>query len=669
MNTEEKRIRELQKTLREHNYRYYVLDDPLISDAEYDRLFRELQELEKKYPHLSADDSPTRRVGGRVLQGFTQHTHRTPMLSLANALNENELRDFHVRIVKFTGDPETELVGEPKLDGLGVELVYENGVLTTGATRGDGYSGENVTENIRTIRQVPLRLQGDCIPSVLEVRGEVIISKKNFINLNKERQEKGEKLFANPRNAAAGSLRQLDPSITARRPLEIFIYAAGLIEGLEFKTHWEFLKQLKSWGFPVNPMNELLHGEKEMCAYFRKLENERESLPYDIDGVVIKINDILLQQLMGMRTRTPRWAIAGKFKARQEITQIESIDVQVGRTGILTPVANLKPVQIGGVQVKRATLHNQDEIDRKDIRIGDWVVVERAGDVIPKVIKVIEERRPENTTPYKMPAQCPVCGAAVQRIADGVALRCVHRECPAQLKNGIAHFASKKAMDIDGLGDKIVDQLVDEGLIASFTDLYRLKFEDLVRLERFGERSARNLIDAIQASKKRPLKNVIYALGIPNIGEYLSSILAVKFGSLDALLAAEREKLLQIEDIGDIVAESIISFMADKDNRAMIKTLQKYGIDPRDAAERELPLKDKTFVFTGGLESMTRDEAKEKVQELGARAAGSVSTKTDFVVAGADAGSKLVKARKLGVTVLDEAAFMQLIGDILNKKP
>lgn len=667
MNNEEKRIRELQQTLREHNYRYYVLDDPLISDAEYDRLFRELQELENKYPHLVTDDSPTRRVGGTVLQGFSQHTHRTPMLSLANALNEEELKDFHSRIVKFTGETGTELVGEPKLDGLGVELVYENGVLTTGATRGDGNSGENVTENIRTIRQIPLRLQGNDIPSVLEVRGEVIISKENFIKLNKEREEKAEKLFANPRNAAAGSLRQLDSRITAKRPLDIFIYAPGLIEGLEFKTHWEFLKKLKVWGFPVNPMNELLHGEKEMIAYFRKMEKEREMLPYDIDGIVIKINDISLQQKIGMRTRTPRWAIAGKFKARQEVTQIESIDVQVGRTGILTPVANLKPVRIGGVLVKRATLHNQDEIDRKDIRIGDWVIVERAGDVIPKVIKVIAERRPGNTVPYKMPDHCPVCGAAVQRITDGVALKCVHRECPAQLKNGISHFASKKAMDIDGLGDKIVEQLVDKGLVASFTDLYRLKFEELIQLQRFGERSARKLLDAIEASKKRPLKNLIYALGIPNIGEYLSSILAVKFGSLDALLAAERDKLLQIDDIGDIVAESIQSFIADKDNRAMIKALQKCGVDPRTSAGREQPLKDKTFVFTGGLESMTRDEAKEKVQELGGRAAGSVSTKTDYVVAGTDAGSKLEKARKLGVSVLNEAAFIQLITEIQDK--
>lgn len=668
MNAEEKRIRELQESLREHNYRYYVLDDPLISDAEYDRLFRELQDLEKRYPYLASEDSPTRRIGAAAQDRFSPHTHRTPMLSLANALNEGELRDFHARIVKFTGDPGTELVGEPKLDGLGVELVYEDGVLVTGATRGDGYTGEDVTDNIRTIRQIPLRLHGENIPPLLEVRGEVIFSKENFIRLNKEREEKGEKLFANPRNAAAGSLRQLDSHISAQRPLEIYIYAAGMIDGMEFKTHWEFLKRLREWGFRVNPMNKLLYGEEDMIAYFREMEQKRESLPYDIDGIVVKVNDLALQDKMGMRTRTPRWAIAGKFKARQEITQIESIDVQVGRTGILTPVANLRPVRIGGVLVKRVTLHNQDEIDRKDIRIGDWVVVERAGDVIPKVVTVIGERRPADARPYRMPDHCPVCGAAVQRIGDGVALRCVHRECPAQLKNGIVHFASKRAMDIDGLGDKIVDQLISEGLIASFTDLYRLKFEDLIRLERFGERSARNLLDALAVSKKRPLKNVIYALGIPNVGEYLSSVLAGHFGSLDKLLDAEHETLTGIEDIGDIVAESIVSFMADKDNRAMILALQESGIDPRISAGGGLPLKNKTFVFTGGLESMTRDAAKEQVQEFGARAAGSVSSRTDYVVAGSNAGSKLEKAKKLGITVLDEAAFIQFIEDIRNKK-
>lgn len=668
MNATEKAIRELQEILREHNYRYYVLDDPLISDAEYDSLFRKLLELERQYPEYAGPDSPTLRVGADVLQNFGTLEHRFPMLSLANALNEEELRDFHVRLVKFTGEPKTELVGEPKLDGLGVELIYRDGVFTAGSTRGDGYTGEDITANLRTIRQIPLRLQGEDIPPLLEVRGEVIISKENFIRLNQEREENGEKLFANPRNAAAGSLRQLDPKITAKRPLEIFIYAPGKVEEGSFRTHWEFLQQMKSRGFRVNPKNMLLRGEAEMIAYFRRMEEERESLPYDIDGVVIKVNDLALQERMGIRTRTPRWAIAGKFKPRQEVTQIESIEVQVGRTGILTPVANLHPVRIGGVTVRRATLHNQDEIGRKDIRVGDWVVIERAGDVIPKVIKVIVERRPPDTKAYRLPDHCPVCGAKVQRIDDGVAVKCIHRECPAQLKNGIRHFASKAAMDIEGLGEKIVDQLVEAGLLRTFTDLYRLRREDLLKLERFGERSAENLIKAIALSRSRPLKNVIYALGIPNVGEYLARVLAEHFGSLDALLQAEAVALTGIEDIGEIVAESIVKFVSDPDNRIMIKALQSEGIDPRLEKKRNQPLKGKTFVFTGTLESMTRDAAKELVRELGGRASESVSAKTDYLVAGSEAGSKLDKAEKLKIPVLDEAAFLTRIEKIRGKK-
>ncbi|MCK4813619.1 MAG: NAD-dependent DNA ligase LigA, partial [Candidatus Marinimicrobia bacterium] len=513
----EEKIRDLQNRLRDHNYRYYILDNPTISDAEYDKLFRELQELEKAYPQFADTDSPTKRVGTVVLDAFDSLAHRIPMLSLANALNESELREFYHRIVKNTEKPKIELVGEPKLDGLGVELIYENGVFTAGATRGDGYTGEDITENLKTIRQIPLRLQGHLIPKLLEVRGEVIISEENFIRLNKEREAEEEKLFANPRNAAAGSLRQLDSRITARRPLEVFIYAPGKIEGLEFETHTAFINQLKAWGFRINPLNKLLHSEEEMISYFHEMEAQREKLPYDIDGVVIKVNTFSLQKTLGMRTRTPRWAIAGKFKARREITQIESIDVQVGRSGVLTPVANLKPVQLAGVLVRRVTLHNQDEIDRKDIRVYDWVIIERAGDVIPKVIKVITERRPKNTKPYHLPDTCPVCGARVQRVEGGVAVKCVHRDCPAQLKTGIQHFASKLAMNIEGLGEKIVDQLVDEGLIASVADLYILDYHSLVPLDRFAEKSARKLLVSIQGSTTRSLAHVIYALGIPNI--------------------------------------------------------------------------------------------------------------------------------------------------------
>ena len=660
-NEAKKRVEDLRDKLTEHNYRYYVLDDPLISDAEYDKLFRELQELEKVFPELSDPNSPTKRVGGTVLEAFTTLEHSYPMLSLSNALNEDELHEFYKRLRKLTGLDEVVLIGEPKLDGLGVELIYKNGVFEAGSTRGDGYTGEDITENLKTIRQIPLRLHGENFPPLLEVRGEVIISKTNFIKLNEDREKAEEKLFANPRNAAAGSLRQLDSRITAKRPLEIFIYAAGKIEGFEYDTHSEFLEKLKEWGFPVNPFNKLLYTEDEMIGYFKNMEADRESLPYDIDGIVVKVNDIDLQKTLGMRTRTPRWAIAGKFKARTEITQIDSIVAQVGRTGVLTPVANLKPVQLGGVVVSRATLHNQDEIDRKDIRVGDWVVIERAGDVIPKVIKVIKERRPKETKPYHLPDICPVCGSHVQRVDGGVAVKCVHLDCPAQLKTGIKHFVSKLAMDIDGMGEKIVDQFVDAGLINSVADIYSLKYDDIVVLERFGEKSARNLIASIKKSVKRPLSSLIYALGIPNIGEYLARVLAEHFGSLDALLEADMETLVNIDDIGEIVAESVITFAQDDDNRKMIEKLKAYGIDPKMGEKGEQPLDGKIFVFTGSLETMTRDEAKDAVRNLGAKASGSVSSKTDYVVSGESSGSKLDIARELGVQVMNEKEFIEFM--------
>jgi DNA ligase (NAD+) len=608
-----------------------------------------------------SQNSPTQKVGGAVLDAFSPLEHRIPMLSLANALNEDELRAFYQRLVKNLQTDKIELIGEPKLDGLGVELIYEQGQFVGGSTRGDGYVGEDISENLRTIRQIPMELKGEGHPSLLEVRGEVILTKKNFEKLNLDREKAGEKLFANPRNAAAGSLRQLDSKITAKRPLEIFIYAAGMIEGFEYKTHDEFLNKMKDWGFPVNPNNKLLYSEEDMIRYFREMEMHREDLPYDIDGIVVKVNDIALQQKLGMRTRTPRWAIAGKFKARTEITQIESIVAQVGRTGVLTPVANLKPVQLGGVTVSRATLHNQDEIDRKDIRVGDWVVIERAGDVIPKVIKVIKERRPQGTAPYHLPDTCPVCGANVQRVEGGVAVKCVHRDCPAQLKTGISHFVSKLAMDIDGMGEKIVDQLVNEGLISSVADIYSLTYDDLVNLERFGEKSARNLVNSIRESVKRPLSSLIYALGIPNIGEYLARVLAEHFGSLDALLAADMETLVNINDIGEIVAESVVSFAQDDDNRKMIEKLKAHGIDPVMGEKGEQPLEGKIFVFTGSLETMTRDEAKDMVRNLGAKASGSVSAKTDYVVSGESSGSKLDKARELGVKVMSEKEFIEFL--------
>jgi DNA ligase (NAD+) len=663
MNAKEakKAIEALRDKIRDLNYQYYVLDDPTVSDAEYDGLFRSLQDLESQYPQFMSQNSPTQKVGGAVLDAFSPLEHRIPMLSLANALNEDELRAFYQRLVKNLQTEKIELIGEPKLDGLGVELIYEQGQFVGGSTRGDGYVGEDISENLRTIRQIPMELKGEGHPALLEVRGEVILTKKNFEKLNLDREKAGEKLFANPRNAAAGSLRQLDSKITAKRPLEIFIYAAGMIDGFEYKTHDEFLNKMKDWGFPVNPNNKLLYSEEDMIRYFREMEMHREDLPYDIDGIVVKVNDITLQQELGMRTRTPRWAIAGKFKARTEITQIESIVAQVGRTGVLTPVANLKPVQLGGVTVSRATLHNQDEIDRKDIRVGDWVVIERAGDVIPKVIKVIKDRRPQGTAPYHLPDTCPVCGANVQRVEGGVAVKCVHRDCPAQLKTGISHFVSKLAMDIDGMGEKIVDQLVNEGLISSVADIYSLTYDDLVNLERFGEKSARNLVNSIRESVKRPLSSLIYALGIPNIGEYLARVLAEHFGSLDALLAADMETLVNINDIGEIVAESVVSFAQDDDNRKMIEKLKAHGIDPVMGEKGEQPLEGKIFVFTGSLETMTRDEAKDLVRNLGAKASGSVSAKTDYVVSGESSGSKLDKARELGVKVMSEKEFIEFL--------
>ena len=658
------RIDTLCRELHDHNYRYYILDDPIVSDAEYDRLFRELQELEEKHPQLRRSDSPTLRVGAPPLEAFGTLTHRTPMLSLGNAMNEGEIQDFIRRVRKETGfESGVTWVGEPKLDGLGVELIYEKGVFTAGGTRGDGYTGEDITNNLRTIRQIPLTLRGKEIPEIVEVRGEVMISLENFRKLNREREQNGESVFANPRNAAAGSLRQLNPAVTAKRPLEIFIYSPGEISGMSFKSHWEFLEQLKSWGFRVNPYARLLKSDEDVLDYFREMEIHRENMDYEIDGVVIKVNEIMIQDNLGMRTRTPRWAVAGKFKARQETTRILSIEAGVGRTGVITPVANLEPVRLGGVIVSRATLHNQDEIDRKDIRIGDTVIVERAGDVIPKVVKVITEKRPSDSKPYHLPGECPVCGSKTIRLEDNVAVRCSNISCPAQLVASIAHFVSRKGMDIEGLGDKITEQLIREGLLMSPADLYKLTENDLVKLERFAEKSASNLIKAIQESKFRPLQSVVFALGIPNTGEYLSRILADHFKSLDGLINASRDELENIEGIGPIVAESITAYFADNRNRGLVEALQDAGIDPR-IGEKEPNsgiFSGKTFVFTGSLEKFTRDEAHEMVRRQGGSAAGSVSKKTDYVVAGPGAGSKLDKAKSLGIKILSEDEFLKMV--------
>lgn len=659
-----RKILKLKDELNRHNYRYYILNDPIISDFKYDEMLRELEALENKYPKFKTLDSPTQRVGAPILKFFKPLEHRTPMLSLSNAKDQNEIVNFYHRILKLLKLNNVEFVGETKLDGIGVELIYENGIFTAGATRGDGYIGENITQNLRTIRQIPLKLLGDNIPEILEVRGEVIISNENFQELNRNRENKNEPLFANPRNAAAGSLRQLDPKITEKRPLEIYIYAFGEITDNNFETHWDFLKQLKKWGFPTNPYNKILSDEKEMIKYFNKMENDRNTLPYDIDGIVLKVNSLDHQNKLGTRTRNPRWAIAGKFKPKQEITQIISIDEQVGRTGIITPVANLKPVKISGATISRVTLHNQDEIDRKDIRINDFVIVERAGDVIPKVIKVIKKKRTNNTKTYKLPKKCPVCNSPAIKIENGALLKCSNISCPAQLKKSIEHFVSKKAMDIAG-AEATMNLLVEAKLISNVAELYDLKEEDLVELERFGKKSAQNLIKSVDKSKNTSLQKLIYALGIPNVGEYTSKLLAKKYRNFKSLLNAKQDELVEIEDIGPIVAESILTFVREEKNIKVINSLFQHEINPTyDNSKNELQkLKNKTFVLTGTLENYTRDKAKSLIENAGGKATNTVSKKTDYLIAGSNSGTKLKKAKKLNIKILNESEFKNLFSE------
>ncbi len=664
----QKKAAHLREQINYHNYRYYVLDDPEISDAEYDRLMRELIELEKAHPELATPDSPTQRIGGARLEGFEPVTHTLPLLSLDNSLNEAEIIEFDDRIRRNLGmSGDMEYVCEPKLDGLAVELVYENGLLTVASTRGDGYVGENVTQNIRTIKGVPLKLLTTFIspPDRLEVRGEVILGLREFQELNRRRQEEGEPTFANPRNAAAGSLRQLDPAITAARPLDIFCYGVGQHIGLELKSQWQTLQTLKTLGLKVNPLARLVRGIKEVKDYHADLLQQRESLPYEIDGIVVKVNDFSLQERLGVKTKSPRWAIAYKFPAQQETTQILDIIVQVGRTGVLTPVAVMQPVQVGGVEVSRATLHNQDEIDRKDVRIGDWVVVQRAGDVIPEVVKVITTRRTGREKPYTLPKKCPVCGSETVRLEGEVAQRCINLACPAQVKERIYHFASKGAMDIDGLGDKLVDQLVEKGLVKDVADLYYLTRDELVSLERMAEKSADNLLAAIEASKKRPLNRLLFALGIRFVGEHVARVLVNSFKNLDNLQKATKEDLMQVYEIGPQVAESVVDFFANEENICILERLKKAGVEMKpleDEEDAEKILAGKIIVFTGALQTFTRKEARELVELLGGRASSSVSKNTDFVVVGENPGSKATRAQELGVEIMSENDFRKLVG-------
>ena len=661
-------IRKLVDKLREdieyHNYRYYILDQPEISDAEYDRLMKELEKLEEQYPELRSPNSPTQRVGASPLEEFEIVRHTIPMLSLANAFDESEARDFDKRVKKFLGtSEEIEYVAEPKFDGLAVELVYEQGQFVVGSTRGDGVNGENITQNLRTIKTIPLQLirKEIAVPERLEVRGEVIMQLKRFKELNRKREERGEPPFANPRNAAAGSVRQLDPKITVERPLEIYLYALGEVRGWTFKTQWEVLKTLPKWGLRTNPHVRKCKNIEEVLDYYREMNEKRETLPYEIDGTVVKVNSFDLQTRLGEIARSPRWALAFKFQPKQETTKIKDIKPQVGRTGALTPVALMEPVRVGGVEVSRATLHNQDEIDRLDVRIGDTVVIQRAGDVIPEVVQVITSKRTGKEKKFEMPAKCPVCGAEV--IKEEVIHRCIGLDCPAQLKGRIRHFVSKRAMDIDGLGVKLIDQLVDKGLVRDVADIYYIKKEQLIELERMADKSAQNIIDAIEKSKTKPLSKFLYALGIRNVGETTAEDLASHFPRLDKFVDLSEEELMEVQGIGPEVAASVHRFFGDKKNRESIDRLKKAGVKVIEPKVKEKgKLADKTFVFTGALKSFARDEARTLVESMGATTASTVSKKVDFVVAGEDPGSKFDKAKKLGIKILSEEEFKKMVG-------
>jgi DNA ligase (NAD+) len=662
----EERAARLRGEIEYHNYRYYVLDDPEISDAAYDDLLKELERLEETFPELKTPNSPTQRVGSTPLEAFGQVPHTIPMLSLANAMEEEAVIEFDQRIKRFLKtEGQIEYVAEPKLDGLAVELIYEQGELAAGSTRGDGFIGEDVTQNLRTIKTIPLHLisRDMASPERLEVRGEVYMEIADFKALNKRQERMGEPLFANPRNAAAGSLRQLDSAITAQRPLKIFCYGVGEVRGKEFQSQWDVLRTLPQWGLRTNPLVRRCKHIQQAVAYFREINAEREEQPYEMDGVVIKVDSFVLQHRLGEVSRSPRWAVAYKFPAKEATTRIIDIRAQVGRTGTLTPVAMMEPVRIGGVEVKRATLHNQDEIDKKDIRIGDTVVVRRAGDVIPEVVKVVTSKRTGAEKRFSMPTSCPVCGSDVVRLPGEAAHRCVGISCAAQLKGRIRHFASKRAMDIDGLGIKLIEQLVDKGLVKDVADLYDLTADDLASLERMAKQSAENLIRALAKSKRPTLPRFLYALGMRHVGEHIAQVLGREVPQLDRFHKISAEELEGIVGIGPEVAQSVYGFFHDKQNREVIKRLQKAGVEIATlSAKRILPLQGKTFLFTGALEGMSRDEAKDLVLALGGEIAVSAGRGVDYVVAGKEPGSKYAKAKELGLTIIDEAAFKRLVG-------
>ncbi len=663
---------QLRAEIHDHNYRYYALDEPQVPDAEYDRLMLRLREIESEYPQLITPDSPTQRVGAAPLSAFATVQHEMPMLSLDNAFSDEELINFNRRIQeRLKHTDHIEFACEVKLDGIAVSLLYRDGILVRGATRGDGARGEDITQNVRTIDSIPLRLRGTGFPAVLEVRGEIYMPKSGFEKMNDQAREKGDKLFVNPRNAAAGSLRQLDPRITASRPLEMCAYSVGLVDGVPAEHPWptrhsDILYALRDWGFLINREMVVAKDIDECIAYYRKIQDKRMSLTYDIDGIVFKVNQRELQEKLGFISRAPRWAIAYKFPAQEEMTQLLDVEFQVGRTGAVTPVARLQPVFVGGVTVSNATLHNRDEIQRLGLKIGDTVIVRRAGDVIPQIVGIVDTKRPDNARDVVFPDHCPVCGSPVETVPGEAVARCDGGLiCPAQRKEAIKHFASRKAMDVEGLGDKLVEQLVDQGYIKAVADLYQLTREQLAGLERMGEKSADNLLNALEKSKQTTLEKFIYALGIREVGEATARNLALHFGNYAALSNATEDALQEVADVGPVVAHFVAEFFQQEHNREAVTALKAAGVTWEDRDQpvntADLPLKGLTYVLTGTLEAMSRDDAKAHLLALGAKVAGSVSAKTDYVVAGPGAGSKLQKAEELNIPVLDEAGLLALL--------
>lgn len=660
------RIEQLRSEIDDHNYRYYVLDEPAVPDAEYDRLMRELQDIESKHPDLITPDSPTQRVGAIPSNTFEEVTHRVPMLSLDNAFSADELTDFDRRVRdRLKREERVEYVAEPKLDGLAVSLHYEDGLLVRAATRGDGYIGEDITANIRTIYSVPLRLRGKGWPAMLEVRGEVYMPKSGFEKLNSDLMDRGEKTFVNPRNAAAGSLRQKDARVTSRRPLELCTYSVAVENEDELPNmHWDCIQKLKDWGFRINPEMRKVTGVEECLGAYEDLLRLRNELPYEIDGIVFKVNSLELQRELGFVSRAPRWAIAQKFPAQEEMTVVEAVEFQVGRTGAVTPVARLKPVFVGGVTVSNATLHNMDEIERLDLHVGDTVIIRRAGDVIPQVVKVVPEKRPKDAKEVKRPERCPVCDSEVVQLEGEVVARCSGGlYCGAQQREAIKHYGSRRALDIEGLGEKWIDILFDRGMVKTVADLYKLTVDDLKMLDRMGEKSASNLVESIAGSREPELWRFIYALGIREVGEATAKGLASHFGDLKPLMEADEDALQTVPDVGPVVASHIRLFFDQPHNQEIIEALRAAGVRWKtvERTGSASPLAGKTFVLTGTLSQMTRDEAKEKLEALGAKVSGSVSGKTSYVVAGEAAGSKLTKAESLGVPVMTEEAFLEFL--------